>query len=74
MRYIVYFEDDTCQLFDYIKDAAEVWAAYPSSLECMVVNNETGLEIDDRTLESVLGYKKAYPRPLKPKSRVAYMY
>lgn len=74
MRYVVEFECDRPQMFDYIKDAAEAWAAYPSGLECRITDTETHAEVDPKTLESVLGYKKLAPCPLKPRSRVAFMY
>lgn len=74
MRYVVEFEMDRPQMFDYIKDAAEAWAAYPSGLECRITDTETRMEVNQKTLESVLGYKKLAPCPLKPRSRVAFMF
>lgn len=74
MRYIVEFEMDRPQVFDYIKDAAEAWVTYPYDLECRVTDTETRMEVDRKTLESVLGYRKLAPCPLKPRSKVAFMY
>lgn len=72
--YVVEFECDRPQAFNYIKDAAETWAAYPSNFECRVTDTETRAEVDQKTLESVLGYRKLAPCPLKPRSRVAFMF
>lgn len=73
-RYVVMYECDKFEEYDYIRDAAEAWASYPSDLECCVLDRINNTEIDAKTLESAIGYKKLAPCALKKRSAIAYMY
>lgn len=68
-RYIVMYELDEPEEFEYIKDAAEAWCAYPSGFECCVIDKQRKDYVSTETLESILGYEKTVPAPIKPRPR-----
>ncbi len=71
--YFVQYEDASTEMFEHILDAAGAWAAYPSDMECRVLDAH-GTEIPRNVLEDLLGYRKSKPAPRIPRSKHNYIY